>query len=388
MLNKSKLLMLDWQKIFDIDFYIYKDIKKRNKVLFICKTLIKLFFLKLRIPNRINTDFIFYKSMIRKDYDSLFNQIVDQCSYKKESVNLKYSKGFNINIFFVFLRYKFLVRFLKEKYNINSIYFILKLYQYIQLLEYFEKNFEFNQMVVFADMQPTDNMLVQYNKLKGIKTITLQHGLYVDYDKYNNINIVNYRNIVSDYFLAWGSETKELVEKYHGNLVKVIICGKPSLQIENLKVDYSDIKYFTILFDQNMFQEYNKELLKVGYLISKELNLMINIKFHPNNNKSDYNVNFDMVFKEEMPIDSSRFILGHTTTMIYEMLRVGHKVFKLASDVPCNKAPFNIVFTHANDLIKKVNNNIPELTRKYFIEDIGTDSLIKYKKFFEVITNG
>ena len=62
---------------------------------------------------------------------------------------------------------------------------------------------------------------------RGIKkTIALQHGLYVDYEGHETVNTSNYLHHVSQNFLAWGNNTKRLIQKYKPTS-NVYVCGKP-----------------------------------------------------------------------------------------------------------------------------------------------------------------
>lgn len=53
---------------------------------------------------------------------------------------------------------------------------------------------------VFSDSHPIDNLIVQMAKKTGISTSTVQHGLFLE---------EGYLNSVSDYFLAWGEQSRE-----------------------------------------------------------------------------------------------------------------------------------------------------------------------------------
>ena len=107
-------------------------------------------------------------------------------------------------------------------------------------------------------MQPVDNILVQYSKNKAITTITLQHGLYIDSSFFRNVNMVNYMNVTSDYFLSLGRDTEALIIKYFQD--QSCDLRKPIPDIDNLET----ADYFTVIFDQNLFHEFNKKLLLIG----------------------------------------------------------------------------------------------------------------------------
>lgn len=379
------LFKIKWEKVLDIEEYIYTSMswKERKKAL---KNSLKfLFFSRPSIPDtQLTTDFLFVKVMQRADYNKLFNQIYSTCDDEKYALNIRYTPSKNIRKYplYIFIKY---FPLLISKFTLNpvkSLYLLYKMIQYLEVYEKLNKRVNYTNLVVFADMQAIENLLVQTANLNGITTVTLQHGLYIDYTKMENINSVNYKNHVADFFLAWGNSTKALIEKFNPDS-KVVICGKP-IETEKLPSQKSD--YFTVLFDQNLLKEYNQKLLEIAYVLHNKTELKVNIRFHPHNRKTAYNIKEAITYIDK-ELESSVFILGHTTSLIHELLRMGIPVFKLNSDIPALDIPKALTFSNAHDVEAILKHY--DLQKHNFVEDgqefisfIGDESLDKYRNFF------
>ncbi len=331
-------------------------------------------------------DFLFLKSMKRDDYDQFFTDVYSQAPESKLYLDIRLIKTAKakLNGIFSILKYSpyFFLCFIW--FGNSAKYTFYKFIKYKRMQNILIK-MNFKYLVVFADMQAVDNMIVQWAKLNNIKTVTLQHGLYVDYEDFKNINCVNYKNAVSDYFLAWGEETKELIKKYHPNIT-VKIVGKPIQINDNYK---STGEYFTVLFDQNIFEDYNKKILSSAYLVAKTMHLKVNIRFHPYNNRNNYSIEDNITLVNE-PLNNSEFVIGHTTSMIYEVMRLGIPVFKLKTEIPSNQIDPIFLFENEDDLLKKlrITNQIDFSEKgKYYIDCFGEKSLLKYKNFLIDLKN-
>jgi len=247
---------------------------------------------------------------------------------------------------------------------------------------------EYKVLLCFADMQPQENILAQLSKRihPNRITATLQHGLYADYEKYETVNVVNYKNHVCDYFLAWGEDTKRLIEKYNRN-AQVIVCGKPSvfgLPISKRKqaVDCPDILVVT---DQRIFQEYNERLVDIAVQVAGRLNVDVFVRFHPSNNKRIIKDKYPTI-KELKYIKKDYVILGTTTSMVYEGLVMGYRAFQMQSDLYCPRFPDSLVFSDPSGLENLIssctNKSVPECQSlgKSFINVVGDRSLDSYRE--------
>lgn len=375
---------IDWGTVLDIDRRVFGSLDAKAKLKYIFSTFKLLF---LQHPNlcekKISCDIVFLKSMKRSDYDLLFRSIVSACSKAHHVIDLENKKSFWIRLYPVFILFKYLRTLLSlaEGGGLRSIYLVSRAVYYLGVVEQVRSHISYKHLVVFADMLPIDNLMTQYAKLEKKSTTTLQHGLYVDYSDSPNLNTVNYKNVVAEYFLAWGRETKELINKYHPETV-VHVCGKPIGEKSFLPAEPG---YLTVIFDQNLFRKENAEMLAIAYEVQEILGIAVNIRFHPANSPSQYRVRKSTTVDRDLY--GSRFIIAHTTSMIYEIMRLGMPVYKYDTNVPCVDVPAECKFTTSGELIDKVNvRNISrrktsEIAARY-IQYIDEESLAQYAAYF------
>jgi len=379
---------IDWEKILDIESTLYDNLKKDQQKTRWKRTKTNLLYSRPSIPKTsTKSDFFFFKSMKRDDYNQQFQVLLNLCddtSYLDLIFEPKKKRG--KYPFYVFFKYfPLLIKNFQFDFR-KMTYMIMNQIKYLEVAEKIFKN-RFNLLIVYADMQPFDNMLCQYAQKKGIETVTIQHGLYVNYEKDPNINCVNYRNQVAKYFLSWGDETARLIQEFHPD-TKIIICGKPLKRINTQR----DQSYFSVVFDQRIFQEYNIKLLKIATLYAKEHNLTINLKLHPSNKISEYSINSDII-KFDKNIENSLFVLGHTTSLLYELMRQGIPTYKLHSSIACNDIDDSLTFTSYEELLLKIQEKNQQNFdfsnyAKYYIKSIDSESLEEYKDFFKRLSNG
>jgi len=381
---------INWDLVLYIEAAIYNTMPKSERLRHTLKTISSLF---LKHPNidrktTIETEFLFFKSMKRDDYDSLFNSIYQNCPYSRNQLDLEWKRSTRMRLRPLYTTFKYLpaVKIIFTRKLLKSIYLAACAIRHIEVAELIFTRHKFKNLVVFADMQPCDNLISQLANLSGITTTTLQHGLYIDYSEQPNINVANYKNSVCTNFLAWGSSTKNLIKKYHPEK-NIIVCGKP---IEDTKsiTDTKEGDYLSVIFDQNLFKQQNQEMLKCAYYIQEQLGIKINIRLHPRNNPRSYRIRKSTTTNES--IENSRYIIGHTSSLIHEVMRQGKIVFKYHSKTPCISMPDELLFETPEALLSKIQNSSnsppPQEIACEHITAIGRESLEQYRKAFECIS--
>mgnify|MGYP003672938147 CR=1 FL=1 len=337
----------------------------------------------------METGLEFYWSMVRKDYDELLDN-VKSCvpkGYKADSTRLWTGGGERLNsdAMSIYINFK------KLKYQFSGIAPDLKHYLYIVSCETVFMLWALRhkipqRAVFFSDMQPLENITCQFFNMLKIPTTTLQHGLYIDYGDFDTDNVVNYLNQPSKNFLAWGKDTAALIKKYHPE-TKVQICGKPILASSNDHWAQSEIEsesYISIIFDSRYYDDYNMEMLKVVSVFAEEENLELNVRFHPRTDQSKFR-KLGIDFFEDLQVEKSCFVVGHTSSMIVELMAKGLPVFKFYTDASTLNFPKEIVFRNA-DQLKQCSSRRRSIDFQKisadFIDCYGNKSLDGYRKFF------
>jgi hypothetical protein len=382
---------LNIEKVIALHRYATNNRSKLYKVGLIAHSIYLLLFKKYTstIERQIGNSksvFVFFKAMHRFDYDRIFSLIASACPFEKIIINSKISYGFD----FSFLTQPLVSFNIFNKIDGNDIfertYFFLSYLFYTKALKIFDQ-IDLDVVVVFADMQPVDNIIVQYFNKLGKASVTLQHGLFVDYEGVYNISSVQYKSVVSDYFLTWGESNKTLIER-HNNNCKVVICGNPSIEPY---VDYDESipheRFFTVILDWDVFEKENKEMIEIAKVLSGKLNLKYHVRLHPSNKKNKYKINSEYaISNKNIDFMLSDFIFGHTSSVIHIADRLGRKVYKYKTNVPTNPIDDTCLIIDAEDMYSKIcNANIETdnfIKETVNIGPIGKDSLHRYKSFF------
>lgn len=385
--DSDVLSRIDWDRVMEIDRYIWERPDGDTHWASIRRAFSRIFRYEPNIPNeRIRCKVLFVKSMVRDDYKILFERIAGQCAHDKALLDIRLSRSPSV------LRLRPLaiaVRHFRTLFRLTgmdllrSIYMTLSALHYLEVLYQLRKYYEFERLVVFADMQPIDHLLCQYARRAGVPSATMQHGLYVDYEGYPNINMVNYVNTAADWFLAWGSHTGRLIKKYNKDS-RIAICGKP---IEsNRSDDVGERPYFSVIFDQNLFKDENRELLAIAIRVKDELDVDLNLRLHPHNKTRHYNLSESLIINRD--VQRSLFVVGHTSSLIYELMRLGVMAFKYETGVPSVDRIPEIGFTNSDELLERVKEYGGSLdwhieTAKEYVKYIDQESLNHYRAFFE-----
>lgn len=383
--EKIKLLLrnIDLNKVIeaDIDWCKNNDIRRKKRVL--NQRINNYMYLKqLDLHIEKDNNILCIKSLKRFDYDAFFNLIVDDVLEKndKKVIEITFETSSKKNYEFIEIYEK--CDFVKQVIEVDDeidkdlVYLNLCVYMYY-LLNISKINTK--NVLFFADMQPCENLLCQYFNSININTITLQHGLYVEYSDINTINKINYLNQCSKYFLSWGKDTKKLINKYHPD-TKVIVCGRPTLDSSIVKEKQN---YITLVLDQKLFEIENKKMLKEVAKFCKSNGALLNIRFHPQLNELDYS-SLGINYQKDLDIQSSLFVVGHTSSLLFEMLCFNIPVYRYSSDKPSAPFPKELTFNNFKELKEIYKNDYDFLSlSKNYISYTGHNSIIQYKNFFK-----
>ena len=374
---------LDWSKVLEFYLHWYNGFPRMKKIVSPLAPLFHLITKACDLPLQIDTDILFFRTLHRPDYDNLFAAIVGACHKRKQIVELRYRWKAGVLGLWRGVRCYRSLRSLLQWDLPGSLYVYL---QYVRCLEILDRitGYRAVRLVLFADMQPIENMVSQIFSRRGCETVTLQHALFVDYGDVASIRSLNYRNIVSHWFLAWGEETRQLVERYHKNAVRVAICGKPILAVDrrDAAVNVNE-RFFSLVLDYDDLAEYNATLLLIGNEISQRLGLPAHIRFHPWGDANRYTIPPGMQ-QSRGSIECSEFVIGHTSSLLFDLMRIGLPVFHLASPVPRIPIADVVVFHTADDLAEKLGHHFdfPTIATSA-IACTGEESLRRYMEFFD-----
>lgn len=328
---------------------------------------------------------LFMRSLGREDYASMFGAIFNSCtsvpktylmSFKKTKVkhNIKAAAYLEENID--------LEDWLEVRDPLDRQCAFVMLLSFCYLLEFYSE-VKFRAIVTFSDMQPIENLFANYFRSKGIPTVTLQHGLYIDYGGYKTINCINYMNHASDYFLAWGENTAKLILAYHSR-AKIAICGKPSFFQGTPCPTKSGRRSVLVALDQEIFIKENYVMFGVASEYAKKHGYAVMVRFHPSIDKSAFFRDFPNVVESISLIDAD-IVVGHTTSLLFEALALSKRVVQYKTNIPTIDLPVALQFNDLHGFERAAAVPIEAEPAKSYFSAIADDSRQRYAAFFRYL---
>lgn len=385
------LKSIDLNKVVQPDLFALRNTEKSLLAQVVSKWHKDIFYSHIELSeSKEKYNFIFFRSLVREDYQLLEDEIASSVSDNHVTFFRNYhsrSKGLNFELVRLITENTAIMQLFKEDNTLIKIGLYLRVIWYLYVLQKLLE-IDFKVFVAFADMQPTENFIIQMLHVLRpcIQTVTLQHGLYIDYSGFETVNEVNYKNHVAKHFFAWGKETKNLILKYHEK-ASVFLCGKPSISGLPVASNLSNITNanldILIVTDQKIFQYQNEMMSRIVFEASQRLGVNVYIRFHPSNNKKIILDNFPS-FLELKRIKKKFIVVGHTSSLLYEAHTLGYPAFRFKSDVHHIEYFSELEFENYDELISKILNFSAPLLGKtdQYISYIGASSLEKYNDAF------
>jgi len=372
---------IDWNRALGVPLFILER-KYRSKMWWYAAKAFGHFLLHRLpvLPDREKWDFVFFKSIFRPDYDKLFADVVECAPGKVLVYHARYKWGFNGRGLRLLVRSAPVLARLSTQLNwrmFASIYCFFNYLRCMQAIDHF-RDLETKVFVSFGDMQPLDNALIQFlNKHRRTGTATLQHGLYIDSSgDPQQINSLNFANVVARHFLAWGESTAALVRRHSETMVSVV--GKPSPIFERSTIHQPGVAKFLVALDSAVFAAENARLIEIADQLQRECGLEYRIRLHPDIPRHLYPES-----KFQQSGDRFQFVLGHTTTLLIEFAIAGVPVFRLKTDTPYHPGLDAVEFRTAaeiRDKIAKTASNPASVS--HLIRFAGSESKEQYSNRF------
>ena len=283
-----------------------------------------------------------HHTLVKKSFEKFSKDeltILDACEYKKSRSLLKFSYHFPDIPLFLKIWKRFRKYKMHEVFGEKYLFFIARTYfryKQIDLMYDIYEKYKPRAYVAFCSQAfAEDGIMTLICKKNKIPTFTLQHGLIVEYPKFNAASVLN-ENVISDYNLLWGKSTLDIMKKYV-NSDKLVVVGNPKYDnFPVVKKEKGD-KYGIFFFPVIGYNESQRNLLEILIdFAKKHPDFIIYISLHPFDDVNNYipkveklkNVKFlkGEEFKELIP--NSRFFVLHNTTLAMEFLQYDIPIFR------------------------------------------------------------
>lgn len=258
---------------------------------------------------------IFYRNDSLRKFKCLTDTI-NECDVvypvKMEKSTLNLKDLFRI-LPLLFIWY-FQLRSTKMKTNekIFCLNYFVQIYKYMHNMKKLDM-LKYSLLTVYFDASPMENALVQKFNLSGIKTATLQHGVFIAQREQRNSILdlygIEFRCFISDYFLVWDKFTQCEALKSGIPREKIRIMGIPEYaNYINRHLNTSNSNVFGVFLNHHSFFEQNKDMIIYSNMLARKYKQKYRVKYHPNSKGNE----MDAYIDEELCIQ--KFILDSTVT--------------------------------------------------------------------------
>ncbi|MCB4457208.1 hypothetical protein [Leisingera sp. McT4-56] len=377
-----------WREILFADLYSLKQKNAEEKAAVREAWLRDFLYSDYRLPQQRETGAVFFRSLVRDDYKGLFHAVIEASGIRDRVVAEDYQHRtrparLNAAASRYMLENAALFDVLDIADPLDRACCFIRACKYGFILEHFRK-MTFKALICFADMQPVEHLLARYFRAQGVATVTLQHGLYVDYGDMDTVNVINYEHQPSEYFLSWGPETSQLIQRHHPANTTVD-CGKPLIfNAAAEEAGQAPRPYIAVFLDQQIFNRQNEEMLQIATACARRTGRAVKVRFHPSVRKEEFFAKFPDI-REQLHFQDADFVIGHTSSLIYEALSLGCRVLRYDSEIPSIPLPGSCTFSTQEQLEARLALPQPEgLAQQYFCAT-GEASLRRYAGFFREV---
>lgn len=343
------------------------------------------------LPKVRDGDVVFFRSLVRDDYRDSFHAVIRASGVRNPVVIEDYkarAQPPRLNA----AASRFLIRNQALFDRIDEPDPLLRTTLFVRacMREFIRAHFDGvrpRAVIFFADMQPTEHLLALHFRQIGVPTVTLQHGLYVEYGDYDTVNRINYLHQPSEYFLSWGPETSALIARHHPD-ARIVECGKPLIFSADPPPDAPPSEPYVALFlDQKPFHAQNEQMIEIVRAHALRHGLDVRVRFHPSLPKDEIKRKYPGM-TEQLHFTDAKFVVGHTSSLLYEALALGCRVLRFETDVPAIPLPETSQFRTLAELEAHLAlPQQPELWRRYFTA-VGEEALKNYRTFFDSLLRG
>ena len=356
---------------YNIACYYYKDYKHLLKVLL--SPVLKDDYSVYKKGEKAEILFIYGSSYAdRDDYFEKYKKVfscVDSYKLIKDNKKINFK-----NLFGMWRVLVWLWKYRKADINSNlKKYVVFLMYdQYCKLNKIkrvVENDNSIKLGVCWCDVHLSDYLFVKYLQQKGIKTATLQHGMF-DPDEY--LYKLAYINSPSDYFLCWNKLTKDIADNLGCEENKYIVVGAPQFidtdNYDNCTITNNGV--FGVALSSYLDEYDNIQLLNNADEIVKKYNLKCLVRLHPSLKKEEYskyfvndNIIVDNEKNFELYMNKCDFLLVANSGIYFNIIKNMKPFFqydsgknKLYKDVKWNK------YTSLDELLLLYDRYIKDYT--------------------------
>ena len=340
-------------------------------------------------------------STSRKTHEELLKKYTILFDIKDNHViyNFKDKHSFSPNIlsFLIAAKYCYQNK-ICTKFSITSLCLFLSVFELIinkrELDKYFKGSINKFNYICLNSAWNIEHIYTQYFKSAGCRTFTFQHAAFCDFEHALPIELNNYTNIASDYFLAWGEFTTSQVSKYFPDAVKVLHVGNPVVEDFFQKYAYAPAEVKSniifVALPRIFYKEEITDLLKLFESSTVIQNYLLKVRLHPSmssevffecvqeNTKLNIEIDEYLSIHESILAHKPDIIISFNSSIIFELLNFSEIIYMFLSKRNDFKIDQLASFSNQSELINLMTkSNQSKISSNYFFDGKDAPKLKK-----------
>lgn len=390
-----------------IEFY-----SSENKATFALKRFVKFFWFKNEdheklwrlIKNNNKINLVSYATS-RQSHKDLLEAYVSKIGIEDNYLlfNFKGKLKFTCN-FFIFIK---TVQFcaknkLFRNSSLSTVCIFLALFEFLgnkkEIDYYFGDSKPILNYLCLNAAWSSENLYTHFFNSIGVKTFSFQHAAFCDFEHALPIELNNYSNIPSNYFLAWGEYTTNQISRYFSEDLKILYVGNPIVERFHDSVQYNpdvfSANVIMLALPRIFYVPEIRDLIETLDSDFESQKYTYKVRLHPSVTKEIFlnicgpNCSLVFDFDDESSIHTSITInkpcavISFNSSIVFELINLDEIIYIFDA----KRNDFNIdqlqAFNSGTELFAKVGNATnTHINKKYFFDDKDTASLRKLLAF-------
>jgi hypothetical protein len=243
---------------------------------------------------------------------------------------------------------------------------VIQIKSKIKWLNQLSSRINISAFIAFNSSVLEDSIVCSFLNSLKVKTYSLQHGFYVNYQQKIPMDIINYENIVAEKLLCWGNTSFKNLTSYGIDAERLEVVGNPVYSFDDgYKLIPPKFHRCIVLLGRDIHHVSNLELVKLLSELDLEYNIDFTIRLHPSLKLKGLDVDYlkwlpisnsENLLKDDLVSGRFDFAISNNTTAYFDAIASGLVCFRFTKDEIENLGVSGFEFNCKNEFIGLINS--------------------------------
>jgi hypothetical protein len=226
-----------------------------------------------------------------------------------------------------------------------------------------KQNIQCEKYIAFNSSYLIESFLCYYFRKRGVKTYSLQHGMYFNYINDTPFDVINFENICANELLVWGEYSKKEIELLIPKSSSCMVFGYPKSRFPTV-LSPAPMDKVLVLLPRNIYLD--NTFLLLEYL--KKYDLQYIVRPHPSvaaevkqvvEPQKNFELDTNAILSETLAKFKYKAVISFNSTAVFEAALCEQNVFLFTTDKDEFRNPgfreFDLDSNFADELDKNIN---------------------------------